>query len=405
MKKELTPIELNRLSEDGDYAVGGVAGLYLQVRGGSKTWILRATIGSKRRKMGLGSYPSVSLSTARELARDAKQLIMKGIDPIEERKEKLNQLKLEQAKRFTFKDASLAYIEIKEPEWKNIKHASQWRNTLATYAYPIIGSTPVADIELEHILGILRPIWLTKTETASRVRGRIEKIIDWAIFNKYRDQANPARWNGNLEFVLQQKNKIQKVKHHPAVQWEDAPEFVRLLLLKKSVSAKSLLFHILTVARPGEARSATFGEIDFDKKERLIPAAKMKMDRDHRIPLSRQVMELLEGMDTSDPNAYLFQSKKGQMLSDMAMTKLMRDMNFKDRTDGRVAVPHGFRSTFTDWASEHTNHQNMVVKMAKAHKIGNEVEEAYRRGDLLRKRRELMQDWADYCFSLVTNRH
>ena len=256
-RKDLTPLEINRLSTDGDYAAGGVSGLYLQVRGGSKTWILRAVIGDKRRKMGLGSYPSISLSAARELAREARQLIAQGIDPIEERKAKIEQLKIEQSKYFTFKEATLEYITLKEPEWKNFKHRNQWENTLSTYAFPIIGSIPVSEIQIDHLLQILRPIWLTKTETASRVRGRIEQIIDWAIFCKYRTESNPARWKGNLEFVLQKKEKVQKVKHHPAVMWEQLPDFVKELQKRRGVSAQALLFHILTVARPGEARSAT----------------------------------------------------------------------------------------------------------------------------------------------------
>lgn len=379
--------------------LGGVAGLYLKITGNSRRWALRAVVAGKRRNIGLGSYPTITLAQAREKAKEAHELISRGIDPIEEKKKVLREVELERTKGVTFDVAAQKFIESKEAEWKNDKHRAQWSSTLKTYASPVIGKMPVKDIDKTHILAILDPIWRVKTETAKRVRGRIEQVIDWSIYHGYRDQENPARWKGHLEIALPKPSKIAKVEHHPAVQWEQAPLFIKELLKKRGVSAKALLFHILTVARASEVRFTTWDEIDFKKKQKFISAEKMKMDKDHLIPLSRQAIELLENIKKKEGTDYIFTTAKLKPLSDMAMTELMRGMGFRDR-DGRMAVPHGFRSTFTDWASETTDYPSEVIKMAKAHAIADKTEQAYRRGALLKKREALMQDWADYCFSL-----
>lgn len=396
ISKELSALSVSRLKESGFHAVGGVSGLYLKIDGNSKSWVLRAVIAGKRRKMGLGGYPSVTLAQAKEKAREARVKIEQGIDPIDERLKAVRQLEVERSKQVTFAQAAQLFIAAKEIEWKNAKHRWQWSSTLETFAFPVIGNLPVADIQQAHILKILEPIWRTKTETATRLRGRIEKVLDWSIARGLREQSNPALWRGYLDKILPQPKKIQKQAHMAAVPYKEAAKAYSLISHVNGVSAKALMFQILTAVRPGEVRGATWDEIDFQEGAWNIPAERMKMKVQHRVPLSKQAINLLLSLPRVEGTDLIFPSPRLKVLSDMAMTKVMRGLGLES-SDGRRAVAHGFRSTFRDWAAECTDHTNEVAEMALAHAIKNEVEAAYRRGDLFRKRAQLMQDWADYC--------
>lgn len=397
---ELGPLAVSRLSEAGLHFVGGVAGLALQVLpSGGRSWVLRVRVGGKRRDMGLGGYPDVPLADAREAARAARSKIRHGIDPIEEARSARALLKLAQANAVPFKSATTAYIETHEPSWRNAKHAQQWRNSLTTHAYPHIGDMLVRDIDLPQILNVLEPIWRTKTETATRVRARIEKILDWCTTRGYRDGLNPARWKGHLENLLPAPSKIAKEEHHPALPFAEIGAFVAELRKHSGVGARALEFGILTAARSGEIRGATWGEIDLDERVWTISAERMKMKREHKVPLADAAIQLLLalraeaaaliGRTEPAPTALIFPAPRGGVLSDGTLNAVMKRM-------GVAAVQHGFRSTFRDWCSERTNYPNEVAEMALAHSISSKVEAAYRRGDLFEKRRHLMADWAKY---------
>lgn len=393
--KELGALEVGRLDSPGLHFVGGVAGLALQVTGtGARSWILRVMVGGKRRDMGLGGYPDVLLAGAKEAAREARKQIKNGIDPIEDGRAKRSALAAAVASAMTFSEAAKAYIAVKEHEWKNDKHGDQWRNTLATYADPVIGNVFVRDIEQSHVMRVLEPIWMSKTETAKRLRGRIEKVLDWARVRGYRSGENPARWRGHLDTLLQAPGKVQTVEHHPALPIDDLGAFMVELRKQEGMGARALEFAILTAARSGEVRGATWSEIDLDDATWTIPAARMKMKREHRAVLNDEAVALLNSLPrTSD---LIFPNTKGDKLSDMTLTAVLRRMNRSDIT------AHGFRSTFRDWCSERTNYPRDVAEMALAHAIGDKVEAAYRRGDLFEKRRRLMRDWGKFSGKVQT---
>lgn len=301
----------------------------------------------------------------------------------------------------TFSKAASDYIADKEHEWKNDKHRQQWENTLATYAFPVIGQTPVGEVDRADILAILKPIWLEKTETARRLRGRLEKILDWAEVHEYREGANPARWSGHLEVILPKPSKVMNRRHHPAVPYKDVPLVVKKIMRCDGLSRFALIFTILTAARTSEVLGATWPEIDLDLRMWIVPAERMKANRIHRVPLSSQALEWLKRLPTFVGTEYLFPSRTGKAsLSNMSMVALMRRLALR-AASGEVAVPHGFRSSFRDWAADCTNFTGDVAEMALAHAIEDETEAAYRRGDMLQKRFDLMQRWGDYCFSLV----
>lgn len=404
--KELSATEVRRLTEPGFYAVGGVAGLYLTVKSPeARSWILRARIGTKRRDIGLGGYPDVTLAMAREAAREAKDTIKAGIDPVAQRKELRSKLIAQQLREVTFEQAAAKVITKKQAEAANTKHAQQWANTLKTYAYPTLGNMAVRDIEISHVIATLQPIWETKTETASRVRQRIEAVLAWAAVNGHRGGDNPARWKGNLDAVLPKPGKVARAGNHAALPYARIAEFIKDLRTREGLAAKALEFAILTAARSGEIRGARWEEIDLAAKVWIIPAERMKAKREHRVPLPTAAIKLLKALPRIDDSGLVFPAPRGGQMSDTAMGAVIKRINadkpagtayIDPRQDSRAITQHGFRSTFRDWAAECTGYAHEVVEMALAHTIKNQAEAAYRRGDMLDKRHRLMVDWADY---------
>lgn len=389
--KELSAIEVQRLTAQGLHFVGGVAGLALQVLpSGGRSWVLRTKVGSKRRDMGLGGYPDVTLADARAAARAARAKIKGGVDPIEEARALRSLLKASQAAALTFEQCAVEYIKAQKSGWRNEKHAQQWTNTLTTYAYPHLGPILVRDITLANVLAVLKPIWETKTETASRLRGRIESVLDWATAHGYRDGLNPARWRGHLDKLLPKPSKVAKVEHREALDVSEVGAFMAKLRDMDGIGAKALEFAILTAARSGEVRGATWAEFDLTSKMWVIPAARMKAGKEHRVPLSDEAVRLIEARKPLEGSPYVFPAPRGGQLSDMTLSAVTRRM-------GAACVPHGFRSTFRDWVSERTSYPGDMAEMALAHTISDKVEAAYRRGDMLDKRRRMMSDWAKFC--------
>lgn len=388
--REMSALEVGRLNRNGLHFVGVVPGLALQVRGDARSWILRAKIGNIVRDIGLGGYPGVTLAMAREGAREMRLEIAKGIDPIQRRREQQDALKAAQAKRLIFSEAVRRFLADMSAEWGNPTHRQQWQNTLQTYANPVLGELAVADIELAHVLEVLKPIWETKSETASRLRGRIERVLAWATVHGHRYGDNPARWKGNLDVILPATSKTKKVKHHAALPYSEVGKFIGELQKRTGTAALALEFCILTAARSGEVRGATWAEIDLNKGEWTIPASRMKASKEHRIPLSKRAVEILSLLPEQRPNDIIFKAPRGGELSDMALLAVLK------RMDLPVTV-HGFRSTFRDWAGETTNFPREVIEHALAHQLKDKAEAAYARGTLFEKRRRLMDAWANYC--------
>ena len=387
----LTPLAVSRLKAPGLHSVGTVDGLALQVTPtGARSWVLRMLVAGKRREMGLGSYPSVTLAGAHEAARVARSKVREGTDPIGERKALQSALLAARAGEKTFADCASAYIAAHESGWKNRKHAAQWRSTLEQYARPLIGNMLVRDVSKEHVLAVLQPIWADKTETATRLRARIEKVLDYATSSGYRDGLNPARWKGHLENLLAKPGKIAKVKHHRALPYSQVGEFMLALRAQDGIGARALEFAILTAARSGEVRGSTWHELDFEAAVWTIPATRMKAGKEHRVPLSNAAVKVLRAVPRIAGIDYVFASPRAGQLSDMTLSAVMRRMKID-------AVPHGFRSTFRDWAAEQTNYPREAAEMALAHTIGDKVEAAYRRGDLFERRALMMRDWAQFC--------
>lgn len=398
---ELGALDVKRLTEPGMHFVGGVAGLGLQITpSGSKSWVLRVMVGAKRRKMGLGGFPDVPLARARELARDARERVSNGIDPIDEKKTARRNLAASRAKDVTFKACAEQHIAAHKASWKNEKHEGQWERTLETYAYPVIGEMFVRDVTLQHVMQIIEPIWHTKTETANRLRGRIESVLHSATVKGLRTGTNPATWKGNLATLLPAKNKIAKTKHFPAMPVKELPAFMEQLREVEGTAARALQMLILTNVRSYNVRHASWSEIDLETKTWLIPGEddetskqRMKAGVTHRVPLSPAALRLLETTPKTKGTDLIFPShRKLAPLSDMAMSKLMKVM-------GANGVPHGFRSTFRDWAAEFTNFSREVAERAMAHRVGDKTEAAYMRSDLFVKRTKLMEMWGAYCTS------
>ena len=389
--KELTPLAVSRLRRTGLHAVGGINGLGLKVTpAGTRAWVLRTVVAGKRREYGIGSYPTVTLASARERARAMLDQLFVGIDPAVAKRRAKSAMAAQRAKAVNFKTLAEQYIAQHEASWKNAKHAAQWASTLETYAFPTIGNMVAADIDTPSVLRVLQPIWADKSETASRLRGRIEAVLDFATAKGLREGPNPARWKGNLALTLPAKRKVSTVKHHPAVPVKDMPSFFKILRSREGIAARALEFLTLTAARSGEVRGAQWNEIDLAKKIWVLPADRMKAKREHRVPLSTQAIALLKSLPTENAGTLIFPSTKSTTkLSDMALTAVMRRMEMG-------AVPHGIRSSFRDWVGEETAYPGEVAEMALAHAVGNAVEAAYRRGDLFEKRRSMMQEWANY---------
>jgi integrase len=388
---KLTYAKIKSLTKPGTYNDG--AGLNYRVRSENvKDWVYRYSLHGKPHWMGLGSYPSTSLVGARELANAARKLVKQGIDPINER----NQRKAEAAAKdsaYTFAEVADAYIAAHSDSWKNAKHKAQWRSTLDTYAIPTLGRLPVDSITTEHVIKVLEPIWKAKTETASRLRGRIETILQYATARKWRTGQNPAQWRGHLKQILPAPTKIAKVSHHSALHWKQIGGFMKELSGIDGVSALALRFTILTAARTGECIGARWSEINMNDAIWTIPPGRMKAGREHRVPLSTEALKILaqamELRDNPQADGYVFPgSKKGACLSNMSMTMVLRRMNCPDIT------VHGFRSTFRDWCSEATDYSRELAEAALAHTLKDKTEAAYQRGDMLEKRRALMNDWA-----------
>ncbi len=371
-------------------------GLYLHVSStGAKSWIFRYMFRGSAREMGLGSLSTLSLAGARA-ERDRYRALLKNEhkDPIETRKAEEAAAALEQAKATTFKQAAERFINSKRAGWRNAKHGSQWENTLKAYVYPTFGHLSVQDIDADLVRKVLEPIWRSKPETANRVRGRIESILDYAAVLKLRTGENPARWRGHLDHVFPAREKVRPVKHHAALPYAELPAFMAALREQEGVAARALEFTILTAARTGEAIGARRNEADIREKLWTVPAARMKASKEHRVPLSARAAAILREATElqAAEDAFIFPGgRKDKPLSNMAMTAVLRRMGRGDIT------VHGFRSTFRDWAAERTNYPNHVVEMALAHAVGDKVEAAYRRGDLFEKRRKLMGEWATYC--------
>lgn len=385
--EKLTPLAVSKAKCPGYFGDG--AGLWLQVSPvGTKSWIFRFTRAGKQREMGLGALHTVSLAEARAKAKTCRQQLLDGLDPISAREATKLAQALEQARAMTFDQCAAAYIKAHRHGWRNAKHAAQWENTIATYASPIFGDLPVTSVDTALVMKALHPIWTEKTETASRLRGRIESILGWATTSGYRQGDNPARWRGHLQNLLAAPEKVRKVEHHPALPWREIGGFMVDLRAREGIAAQALEFVILTAARSGEVRGMRWDELD--GKVWTIPANRMKAGREHRVPLSSAVLSLLERMPRVGD--YVFPgAKKGSLLSDMSLTAVLRRMGHEDIT------VHGFRSTFRDWCGESTNFPREVAEHALAHQLPDKVEAAYRRGDLIEKRIFLMQAWADFC--------
>ena len=378
-------------------------GLMLEVKAGGRAyWVLRYALAGRRRDMGLGAASgpgAITLAEARERATAARKLAKGGVDPIQRReKERTTATAEAQASKVrarTFREVADAYIAAHEPSWRNAKHRAQWESTLQAYVYPHCGEVPVAEVGKGHVTAILQPIWTATPETASRVRGRIEAVLDYAKAHGWRDGENPAQWKGNLAHVLPRRSKLAPVQHHAALPWPETGAFMAALRLREGISPRALEFTVLTAARSGEVRGMTWGEVDTAARLWTVPAGRMKAGREHRVPLSDAAMGILEGVRPAeaDAGALVFPSpsRTGAPLSDMTLTAVLRRMGRGDLT------AHGFRSTFRDWCAEMTAYPREVAEAALAHTLRDRVEAAYRRGDALEKRRRLMEEWAGFC--------
>ena len=395
LSNALTPLAVKN-AKPGRHADGG--GLHLLVKEtGARSWVYRFMLKGRSRDIGLGAAAgadAISLAVARDLASALRLKVKAGVDPLAERHrgaaEALASAQAAQIAGITFKAVAEAYVAANEGSWRNDKHRQQWRNTLASYVYPVMGELPVADIGTAHVLKILEPIWQGKPETASRIRGRIETVLDAAKARGYREGENPARWRGHIAQILPARSRLTR-GHHKAMPYDAVPAFVGAIRAREAMAALALEFVILTATRTSEALAATWGEVDLDKALWTIPAGRMKGGKEHRVPLSPRAVEILETLKPLRSDC-LFPAHRGGKLSGMAMAMLLRRM----KVDATV---HGFRSGFRDWAAECTGYAHEVCEMALAHAIGNKAEAAYRRGDLFDKRRRLMADWATYCAS------
>ncbi|VVP57376.1 Prophage integrase IntS [Pseudomonas fluorescens] len=406
---KLTAKQIENLAAPGTYEDGDGLRLFIKPNG-KKYWVLRFQLAGKRREMGLGTYPAIGLKEARQKSSDQRRLLRDGIDPLQARDDERTAQQVAEHQRIrksvTFQDVSNDYIEAHRAGWKNVKHAQQWTNTLATYAAPVIGDLATSQITTEHLLEILKPIWSSKAETASRVRNRIELVLDAAKARGLRDGENPARWRGHLDKLLPPSSKAKRTQNHPALPYSELSRFMQALNSVEGLSACALKMTILTACRTSEVLGADWSEVDVKTKLWTIPAARMKAGKVHTVPLSDALIALLEGLPRIKGSSLLFPgARKGRPISNMAMLMTLRRMDQKDLDDqgkgwrdsnDKVITAHGFRSTFRDWAAECTHYAREVCEMSLAHVVANGAEAAYWRSDLLEKRRTLMADWADF---------
>jgi len=388
---KLTAVKVARLTKPGRYGDGG--GLWLQVAaGGSRSWLFRFMRAGKAREMGLGAVATVTLAEAREKARECRKALQDGLDPIEARDGIRKAAAVDAARAVTFREAAERYIDAHRSGWRNAKHAAQWPSSLERYAHPVVGALPVAAVDTALVLKCIEPVWTAKPETAGRVRGRIELVLDWATARGYRTGDNPARWRGHLDKLLPARSKVARVKHHAALPYVEIPPFMARLRDRSDNSSRALEFAILTGSRTGEAIGARLDEIDLGARLWTIPGERMKGGREHRVPLSDRALEIVRTMPR-DGDFVFPGAKAGKPLTNMALLMTLRRMGRDDLT------AHGFRSSFRDWAAEQTAFPAEVAEMALAHAVGDKVEAAYRRGDLLAKRRQLAEAWAKFCAS------
>jgi integrase len=393
--EELGPLAVKRLTAAGLHPIGGVAGLMLQVsKTGTRSWLLRIKVGDKRREIGLGAYPGVGVALAREKAQQTRDDVAAGIDPVLQRataRQTIVEQQIEaKALDWTFRRCAEAYIKAKKPGWRSAKHGEQWQNTLATYVYPAIGDLLVRNVRIEHITNIVEPHWATRNETINRVRNRIELVLDWAAVRKYRSGDNPARWKGNLDKLLANRATVAPVTGHRALPAGALYGFMQALRAVAGTSARCLEFVVLTACRSGEARLATWAEIDLRTKTWSIPGPRMKSGRPHSVPLSDEALALLDALPRMAGTDLVFPgARAGKPLSDMSLSAVMRRMEVD-------AVPHGFRASFSSWCASSTAYPMEVREMALAHAIGDATAASYQRSDLFEKRRNLMADWAKF---------
>ena len=395
--RDLTAKEIEAIIRKGvvkSHPVG--SNLYLRInKGGSIDWVFRYQFRGKRTPLGMGGYDSKAnnLAIVRRKVNQAKLNINQGIDPLELKREEKIAAKTKAAQdRHTFESVALEYIESKKAEWKNIKHHQQWKNTLYQYAFPVIGKRPVSAIDTNHILSILKPIWNTKTETATRVRTRIEAVLSYAEAHQWRSDANPARWRGHLSVILPSPQKLKDLKHHAALPYSELPAFMQVLSNTDGVGARALSIAILTASRTTEVLQARWDEISFHERTWTIPKERMKAGIEHRIPLSDQAIKIFRLLESHRMGDWIFPNRtNGHHLSNAGMSSVLKRM---DRTDITV---HGFRSSFRDYVAEKTSTPPRIAEAALAHKLKDRAEAAYQRSDLLDKRRTLMQKWANYC--------
>lgn len=393
----MSAVEVKRITGRGQHAVGGVSGLHLQVaKGGSRSWILKVLIGTQRYSIGLGGFPDVSLAEARSKAKEYKDAIREGRDPLAERRARQAELKTAQIKQITFAEAARRCHAARAAEFRNAKHRQDWISSLERFAFETIGDLPVSTIEPAHVLAVLEPIWMTRTETATRVRQRIESVMGWAIASEHYNGLNPARWKDNLKPLLPTPSKIIKQGHFAALPWNELPDFMPRLRERKGMGALALEFAILTAARSGEVRGATWAEIDMQERVWRIPAERMKAGRAHNVPLSDAALALLKNTPRMAGSNFVFTATRGGQLSDMALTQTLRRM-------GEAVTAHGFRSTFKDWARSTANYPDEVSELALAHVNSDATRAAYARDELLPQRRSQLQDWALYCAGLPAN--
>lgn len=410
---KLTALQVTKLSKPGLYGDGG--GLTLQItRAGAKSWLFRYMRDGKAHGMGLGPTHTVTLAEARAKALDARKLLVDGQNPLTVKNQKKTAAALERARMMTFDQCAIAYIDAHKASWKNEKHRDQWTNTLSTYASPIFGKLPVAEVDTALIVKCLSPIWESKAETASRLRGRIESVLGWATTSGYRTGENPARWKGHLENLLASISKTTRVKNHPSLPWSRIGEFMVAIKKREGVAARAVEFCILTACRSGEVRGARWNEFDFENNIWTIPAERMKARKEHQVPLSDAALAVLKSMRSAaaasadnpvdaKSQGFVFAGTKKQELSDMSLTAVLRRMNSDEEKpiwvdiNGDGITVHGFRSTFRMWTAEKTTYPREVAEHALAHQLPDAVERAYQRGSQLDKRKSLMTDWGKFC--------